>query len=151
MISDDALIALKDRNPVYEIAGAYVTLRSKGGRQRGKYVGPCPICSDDPHSKDAMRFECDANKWVCAVCADGGDVIRLVCKREGIDFRAAVDRLGGVREEAPTPALANKAGIRAFRAGEPLGDVPAPYNADDALRVAWVIGWTAGRRRAEAR
>jgi hypothetical protein len=146
MISDEALDALKARNPVNDVAGQWVTLRRKG--RRG-YVGPCPMCSDEPHSRTAPRFECDADKWVCAVCQDGGDVIKLIVKREGLSFREAVDRLGGAREETPTPALARKAGLRAFVAGEPLGEVPEPFAGDAALRGAWVGGWTEGRKRAD--
>jgi hypothetical protein len=145
--SPDQLNALKDRNPVDAVAGQWVTLRRKG--RAGNYIGPCPICSDDPHAKTATRFECNADKWVCAVCADGGDVIKLICKREGLDFRGALDRLGGIREEKPTPDMARKAGLRAFFAGDPLGEVPAPYGADNALRVAFVGGWSQGRKRAD--
>jgi hypothetical protein len=146
MISDDQLNALKERNPVDAVAGQWVKLRT---RRAGKYVGPCPVCSEDPQSRDAMRFECDADKWVCAVCQDGGDVIKLVMKREGIDFKAALDRLGGVREERPSPGLAHKAGVRAYRDGEAMGEPPAPFCDDTALRMAWVGGWTEARRRAE--
>lgn len=144
MISDDALNALKERNPVDQVAGQWVALRA---RRRGQFVGPCPICSDDPQSRAATRFECDSDSWKCAVCSDGGDVIRLVQRREGVDFKTALERLGGAREEQPTPALARKAGLRAFQAGSPMGDVPAPFNADDALRLAWCNGWSEGKRR----
>jgi CHC2 zinc finger len=143
MISDDALNALKDRNPVHAVASEYVRLRKKGR----SYIGPCPICSDDPQSKTAPRFECNADKWVCAVCRGGGDVIKLVSQREGIGFREAVDRLGGARKETPTPRLACKAGRRAFEAGAGQGDVPAAYAADDALYAAWRDGWADGQRR----
>jgi hypothetical protein len=144
MISDQALDALKERNPVHAVAGESVVLRHRG--KRG-FIGPCPMCSDDPRSRTAMRFECDADKWVCAVCQDGGDVIKLVQKREGLSFTAAIDRLGGVREERPTPALARRAGLRAFVAGGVMGEVPAPFNTDNALRVAWCEGWGQGRKR----
>lgn len=146
MISDQALDALKLRNPVFAVAGdgaRGVKLRKSGK----KYIGPCPICSDDPQSKAATRFECDADKWVCAVCQDGGDVIRLVVKRDGVGFREAVDRLGGVVEEKPTPEIARRAGLRAQREGGVMGDVPAPYDADTALRVAWCAGWSQGAKR----
>lgn len=148
MISEQALDALKARNPVHAVAGEFVTLRRRG---RNGFIGPCPMCSDDPRSRTAMRFECDADKWVCAVCQDGGDVIKLVQKREGVSFTAAIDRLGGAREEKPTPELARRAGLRAFvAAGGAVAEfveVPAPYNADDALRVAWCDGWSQGRKR----
>jgi hypothetical protein len=144
MISDDELDALKARNPVHAVAGQWVKLRRNG---RKGFIGACPMCSRNPQSRDATKFECDADKWVCAVCADGGDVIKLVSKREGIGFREAVGRLGGVREEKPTRELAARAGLRAFSAGEPLGEVPSPYGDDPDLRFAWVKGWTTGRER----
>jgi hypothetical protein len=37
----------------------------------------------------------DSESWACAVCQDGGDVIRLVEKVEGCSFLAAIERLGG--------------------------------------------------------
>jgi hypothetical protein len=145
MITDDALNALKDRMSVDAVASEWVSLRRKG---KG-YVGPCPICSENPHSKTSMRFECSADKWVCAVCQDGGDVIKLIQKREGVGFRVAIERLGGARDEQPTPDLARKAGLRAFQAGGAMPDVPTPYDDDTALRVAWCAGWTDGRKREE--
>jgi hypothetical protein len=144
MISDDALDALKARNPVHEVAAQWVTLRRRG---RKGYVGPCPMCSDDLRSRTAMRFECDADKWVCAVCQDGGDVIKLVQKREGLGFTAAVDRLGGVTEEKPTVELARRAGVRSFGAGAVLGEIPSPYDTDNALRLAYCDGWKQARDR----
>jgi hypothetical protein len=144
MIPDHALNALKDRMPVDAVASQWVALRKKG---KG-YVGPCPICSPDPQSADAMRFECDSNRWICAVCHDAGDVIKLTMLREGISFRDAIERLGGARDEAPTPKLARAAGLRAFHGSAgPMPDVPAPYDTDPALRVAWCAGWTDGRKQ----
>ena len=81
---------IKARNPLADVAGGYVQLRRAGGR----LVGPCPICGGKVASQ---RFEilADGESWVCAVCPDGGDVIRLVETVEGCDFLAAVERLGG--------------------------------------------------------
>src|SRR5215470_16994904 len=92
-ISQAQLADLKTRNPVTEIAGRYVRLRPRG---KGM-IGPCPICSLDPQKSDSTRFECDADKWVCAVCTDGGDVISLVERVERLDFLGAVEWLGGAR------------------------------------------------------
>jgi putative DNA primase/helicase len=81
---------IKARNSLADVAGGYVQLRRAGGH----LVGPCPICGGKVASQ---RFEilADCESWVCAVCPDGGDVIRLVEKVEGCDFLAAVERLGG--------------------------------------------------------
>lgn len=92
MIPDAELAELKSRdaNRCDVVAGNWVHLRKRSG----KMVGPCPICGGD---KGNERFEATADGWVCAVCRDGGDVIRLVMARQGLDFRAAVEWLGGTR------------------------------------------------------
>ncbi len=100
-ISDAALAELKDRNPCDELAGQWVKLRRHG---RGKTIGPCPICSSDRQDKTATRFEATQQNWVCAVCNDGGDVIKLAMKVNGLDFLGAVAWLGGTRELDPAEA-----------------------------------------------
>src|SRR5687767_15016058 len=92
-LSPDDLDDIKARNPLEAIAGGYVKLRRAGSR----LVGPCPICGGRATSQ---RFEVmnGGESWTCAVCPDGGDVIHLVMKAEGCDFRAAIERLGGRTE-----------------------------------------------------
>jgi hypothetical protein len=92
-LSQDDLNDIKARNPLDVVAGQYVKLRRAGGR----LVGPCPVCGGKVSSQ---RFEItkDNDAWVCAVCPDGGDVIHLVMKVEGCDFKTAIERLGGQRE-----------------------------------------------------
>jgi CHC2 zinc finger len=99
-ISEAALAELKARNPCDQVVGQWVTLRRHGR----KLIGPCPICSVDPASRTATRFECDAEGFVCAVCCQGGDVIRLVERVLGKDFRSAIDWLGGTKEIDPAEA-----------------------------------------------
>lgn len=96
MIPDHQLSQLKADNPCDQVASQWVRLRRHG---KG-FIGPCPICSKDRQSKTDGRFEIkDREGWVCAACQDGGDVIKLVMRVEGItDFKAAIERLGGVRE-----------------------------------------------------
>lgn len=150
--TDDEIAGVKDRNPVDAVAGQWVTLRRKGAARAGAYVGPCPICSDDPQSKSAGRFECDADGWLCAVCADGGDVIKLMRKREGLTFVEAVERLGGTRAETITPAVAARAGTRDFRRGLTDGvdsAVPACYAGDAELRDAWRQGVAKAKHQAD--
>jgi hypothetical protein len=112
-VAETALAELKARSPVDAVAGQWVRLRRHGNRM----IGPCPICSDDRASRTATRFEVTAEGWVCAVCADGGDVIRLVEKVEGTDFLGAVRWLGGVREAAVDEAR-QQAEARAQRRAE---------------------------------
>ncbi len=100
MISDAALADLKARNPCDRVAAQWVKLRRHGK----KMIGPCPLHSPNPAARDSTAFECDADGWVCAVCNAGGDQIKLVMLREGIDFLAAIEGLGGISE--PDPARA---------------------------------------------
>ena len=100
MISEAALIELKQRQPCYKVAAKWVSLRKKG---KG-YVGPCPLHSKNPGAKDSTAFECNDTGWVCAFCEDGGDVIKLVQLRENVDFTGAISFLGGTTEPSPERA-----------------------------------------------
>jgi hypothetical protein len=113
MISDAALSQLKADHPCDEVAARFVRLRRHGK----KLTGPCPVCSKDRQSKGDGRFEVDRHGWVCAACSDGGDVIALVRRIEGCDFKAAVDWLGWVRESDPAEAARREQG-RAARDAE---------------------------------
>lgn len=113
LLTPDQLDDVRRRNPVQEVAGP-ATLRRSGVR----LVGPCPICGG---SRRSSRFEVDlaAQNWVCAVCCDGGDVIKLVMRRDGVDFRTAVERLGGAGDAAPdAQAEARRAAMRERRERE---------------------------------
>jgi hypothetical protein len=101
MISDAELAQLKANNLCDAIAARWVRLRKHGNGM----IGPCPICSRDRQSKSDGRFEIkDRDGWVCAACQAGGDVIALVQKVEGLDFKGAIEWLGGVRETDPVEA-----------------------------------------------
>ena len=88
------LVDLKKRNPCDAIAQRWVKLRKVGD----KFVGPCPVCSTERQSRTARQFEATVNGWVCAVCGDGGDVIKLVRKAEDLSFAQAVAWLSGSRQ-----------------------------------------------------
>lgn len=104
--SDAALADLKSRHPCHEIAARWVKLRRKG---KG-WVGPCPLCSRDRDKKSATKFEIKADeRWMCAGCGEGGDVIELVRKVEGKTFAEAVESLGGAFEPDPIEAAKRKA------------------------------------------
>jgi len=66
--------------------------------------------------------------WVCAACSDGGDVIRLVEKALGLDFKGAVEWLGGIRQIDPQ---ATRCAV--YRAIERLRHL----RADCVVKVAW--------------
>jgi putative DNA primase/helicase len=108
-ISEAELAALKARHPCDAVAGQWVRLRKQGR----KMIGPCPVCSANRQSGSATRFECDADGWVCAVCQDGGDVIKLVQlvqfnSGDADTFLAAVDWLGGARGPEDPAAAAER-------------------------------------------
>lgn len=84
---------IRARNSLESVAGGYVKLR----RSAGDLVGPCPICGGGKTS-ERFAIKKGGEGWVCAVCPDGGDVIRLVEKAEGCSFLDAIERLGGRKE-----------------------------------------------------
>lgn len=113
-ITEAELQDVKARNPCDQVAARWVTLRRHGQ----KMIGPCPMHSSDPHARDSTSFECTAEGWVCAVCADGGDVIHLVECVQNCSFLEAVAYLGGKREIDPAEAAraqAKRDEIRAQR------------------------------------
>lgn len=90
--SPDQIDDVRARADCADLAQTFgARLRRSGGR----FLGSCPICGG---GKTATRFEADRAKWVCAVCPDGGDAIKLVQKATGRGFVEAVAYLGGVRE-----------------------------------------------------
>lgn len=93
MLSADQIHELKERQSLAVVARDLGANLRKSGR---KLIGSCPICGG---GKTASRFEIKDNKsWVCAVCCDGGDVIRLVQSATGRDFSSAIEYLGGARQ-----------------------------------------------------
>ena len=111
-ISEAALDDLRARNPIAEVVERLgITLRRSGRT----LVGACPSCGGD-HRRSG-RFEVkDLTRWVCAVCQEGGDVIKLVERTQGVSFRAAVEWLGGAAEIDPEVAARAAAEIAARRA-----------------------------------
>lgn len=104
-LSDASLDDLKARMPCNEVAEKWVKLRKSGPA----WVGPCPVCSRDRSKKTATKFKATADRWMCAVCMDGGDVIELVRKVENKTFAEAVEWLGGAQEIDAAEAIRRKA------------------------------------------
>lgn len=94
-LSEAQIADIKDRVDLVRLAG---DLGARLRRSGAKWVGSCPICGGGAR---ATRFEIKgqgaSSAWVCAVCEDGGDAIRLVRQVSGCDFASAIERLGGPR------------------------------------------------------
>lgn len=96
MLSEAEIADIRARAPLASLAAEFgANLRRRGGR----LVGPCPLCGGD---KCNQRFEIlnpggADETFVCAVCQQGGDAIKLAQLHWGLGFREAVERLGGAR------------------------------------------------------
>lgn len=83
--------AIKQGHDLRAVIESYgVRLKKKGAN----YVGLCPF-----HQERTPSFTVNpkADLWHCFGCGAGGDVIGFVCKREGIGFREAMERLSNSR------------------------------------------------------
>lgn len=103
MLSEAQIDEVKARA---DLAGLALELGAKLRASGGKLVGSCPICGGKGQSSTRFEIARDGQGWVCAVCEDGGDAIRLVMKATGCDFPAAIARLGGPRALTPAEARA---------------------------------------------
>jgi DNA primase len=93
-------------------------IESYGGKLKKKganYVGLCPF-----HEEKTPSFTVNpkTNLWHCFGCNAGGDVIGFVCKKEGIGFREAMEKLRiqkpGVREALKEIGILNSKGHEMF-------------------------------------
>jgi hypothetical protein len=121
--------AIADLNARTDLRGLAEQL---GARLNRRGIGSCPLCGG---GKTAQRFELkdQETRWVCAVCADGGDAIKLVMKARGIDFPAAVDWLGGIRQIDPAEAARREREIAAKRAAREAAT--ARYREEERRRL----------------
>lgn len=90
-LTEAQIADVKERVDLVRLAGDLGARLRKSG---AKWVGSCPVCGG---GQRATRFEIKGDGWVCAVCEDGGDAIRLVRQVSGCDFASAIERLGGPR------------------------------------------------------
>lgn len=116
MIGDHEIDRVKAENSPIEVAARYgLELR----RQGSDHVALCPF-----HSEKSPSFHIYADHFHCFGCGwpgdKPGDVIRFVEAIEGIDFKAACERLGAREDETPESAerRAQRAKERAQRQAE---------------------------------
>jgi DNA primase len=82
----DAKEQVRQATDIVDLIGKHLELRRAG---RG-YVGRCPWHDD---RKPSLQVNPDRQTWKCWVCDIGGDVFSFVMKREGCDFREALQML----------------------------------------------------------
>jgi|CXWL01.1.fsa_nt_gi DNA primase catalytic core len=135
-IPDDVIARLKrevDLKALVERAGVALTRRGK------EWVGLCCFHSEATAS---LSVNPEKGSWHCFSCGRGGSVLDFVMAKEGVDFRAAVERLAaeflpGVElEPAPEPLLERAEAER-------LAELPLPE------LLAWVAGYYHERAKRE--
>jgi hypothetical protein len=94
-LSEAQIEDLKSRVDLVKLATSMGAELRRHGRTT---MGTCPLCGG---SKKTTRFEIKDQSWMCAACSEGGDALALVQKVKGLDFRAAVEFLGGAQKIDP--------------------------------------------------
>ncbi|MFO0702282.1 MAG: DNA primase [Candidatus Andersenbacteria bacterium] len=86
MPSLDPVADIKDRLPVEQLLGNYLTLRRAGVN----FKALCPF-----HNEKTPSFMVSPERrtWHCFGCAKGGDIFSFVMEMEGLDFREALELL----------------------------------------------------------
>jgi hypothetical protein len=137
---EDPRVAEARLKDIFEVADQLqiMGLSKAYGAGRAEKSGPCPNCG----GRDRFSLNRKSGLFNCRHCG-GGDVIRLVEKTRGIDFRAALDWLCGPSQALTEAEMADRR-ARAARA-------EAAREADEARARARAIAdardvWDAAAR-----
>ena len=86
MTSSGVVAEIKSKLSVLEVVGEAVQLKRAGSA----YKGLCPF-----HAEKTPSFVVtpDRDTWRCFGCGEGGDIFTFVMRRDGLDFREALERL----------------------------------------------------------
>ena len=86
-IRDEVITAIRERLPVEQVIGDYVTLKPAGA---GRYKGLCPF-----HDEKTPSFNVNAGNgfWKCFGCGKGGDLISFVEDKENLSFVETIEIL----------------------------------------------------------
>lgn len=120
----DVVDEIKERLNIVEIIGSYIPLQKAGRNFRAL----CPF-----HSERTPSFYVfpDSQRWHCfGACGEGGDVFSFVMKKEGWDFRTALEELArraGV-ELAPRTPVQERAEEEAERLRAALAEAVLYYH-----------------------
>ncbi len=110
---------VRQATDIVDLVGGYLQLR----RQGGIYLAQCPWHDDH---RPSLQVNPARQSWKCWVCDIGGDAFSFVMKREGLDFRQALELLA----ERAGISLAHRPVAKTV-AGNP-NDKPTLYRA-----MAW--------------
>jgi len=113
----DAKERVRQATDIVDLVGGYLDLRSQGR----DFVALCPWHND---SRPSLRLNRERQSWKCWVCDIGGDVFSFVMRREGIDFRDALQW------------LADRAGIELPSRGGGPAPAEGPGDKRTLLRAA---------------
>lgn len=106
----DQIETVRQKNPMYEVAGNYTALTQDGH----EWVGKCPV-----HKERTPSFKINADETAhCFGCGFHGDVFDLVMAVHRVGFFDAYEMLGGTRELTPAVDLSER---------EPPPDIYAGY------------------------
>ncbi len=126
-LPDDLVRHVRGATDIVELAGRYTPLRRSG---TDRFVGRCPL-----HEDRTPSFTISPSKQLfkCFGCDAGGDAVTFVELAEGLDFRAAVERLasdaGIVVPEAEARSVGSSREAGRARELQPLDRAAAFYEA----------------------
>jgi DNA primase len=131
-LTPEELDALKRAHPIEQVAAAYDLTLTRVGTH---LVGLCPLHRE---TRPSFTVYPQSGTFYCFGCRQGGDVIELVRRLEGIGFVAAVDRLAGPlspRRTRLTPHRLPRSPVASAAAlSEGRGSQPA-HEADRTRRL----------------
>jgi len=96
-VSKDEIEKIKQTYDLKAVIESYNIILKK---KSSNYVGLCPF-----HREKAPSFTVNpkTNLYHCFGCNAGGDVIGFICKKDGISFREAIEKLKGQKVEQWKP------------------------------------------------
>ncbi len=115
---DDAKEQVRQAVDVVDLIGQHVQLQRRGRM----FLGLCPWHED---TRPSLQVNPDRQSWKCWVCDVGGDVFSYAMRREGIEFREALE------------LLADLAGITLPRRGK----AAEPGSPDDRQTLFQAMAW----------